>query len=72
MTNLQFRKALKEGSPNVIFMDANDNNKEYTHTILRAGKKQVNLYNNYLESEYKLRFGNYVDGVDFKQYKLKL
>jgi hypothetical protein len=70
MTNLEFRTALKEGNTEVIFTDDIDG-KEYTHTILKAGKKQVNIYNNFLQCEYKLRFGNFKEGKDFEDYRLK-
>ena len=70
MTNLEFRTALKKGNTEVIFTDFKDG-KEYTHTILKAGKKQVNLYDNFLKREYKLRFGHWIEGVDFKNYRLK-
>jgi|DEB0MinimDraft_10_1074344.scaffolds.fasta_scaffold20522_5 hypothetical protein len=69
MTNLEFRIALKKGSTDVIFTDIDG--KEYTHTILKAGKKQVNLYNNFLKREYKLRFCYLREGLDFKNYRLK-
>ena len=70
MTNLEFRTALKQGNTEVIFTDSIDG-KEYIHTILKAGKKQINIYNNFLKSEYKLRFSNHIEGVDFKHYRLK-
>ena len=70
MTNLEFRLALKKGSTEVIFTDGIDG-KEYIHTILKAGKKQVNLYDNFLKCEYKLMFGVWKEGVDFEEYRLK-
>ena len=69
MTNLEFRNALKAGKKEVIFTD--NSGAEYIHTILKAGKKQVSLYNNFLEREYLLRFQGWIDGVDFTEYKLK-
>lgn len=70
MTNLEFRTELKKGNVDVVYIDSKDG-KEYTHTILKAGKKEVTLYNNFLKKEYKLRFGLWVDGKDFEQYKIK-
>lgn len=69
MTNLEFRNALKAGKKEVIFTD--NSGREYIHTILKAGKKQVSLYNNFLEREYLLRFSVWREGVDFTEYKLK-
>ena len=69
MTNLEFRTELKKGNFDVVYIDKDS--KEYVHTILKAGKKEVTLYNNFLDREYKLSFSMYVDGVDFKQYRKK-
>ena len=71
MTNLDFRKALENGNADIIYIDSNGNNKEYTHTILKAGKKQITLIDNFLDSEYKLNFSRMIDGFDNKSYKLK-
>ena len=69
MTNLEFRNALKAGKKEVIYADKDG--REYIHTILKAGKKQVTLYDTFLERTYLLCFSLWVDGVDFEQYKLK-
>jgi len=65
MTNQDFRTALKNGKTTVIFTDVDG--KKYNHTILKAGKIQVNLFNNYLNKEYKLTFRTH---KEFKAYEL--
>ena len=68
MTNSDFREALKNGNTSVIFTDIDG--KEYTHTILKAGKKQVTLYNTFLERNYKINFTTHLKDSDLKQYKI--
>jgi hypothetical protein len=69
MTNLEFREALKNGKQDVIFTDIDG--KEYVHTILKAGKKQVNMYNHLRNIEYKWSFTNFPEGFDLKNYRPK-
>lgn len=56
MTNQDFQNALNSGNNEVIFTDIDG--KEYTHVILKAGNIQVNLFNTFLNREYKLKFSN--------------
>lgn len=69
MTNLEFRTELKKGNVDIIYTDIDG--KEYVHTILKAGNKEVTLYNNFLNKQYKISFALRVEGVDFEQYKIK-
>ena len=69
MTNLEFRQALKNGNTDVIYIDIDGT--EYTHTILKAGKKEVTLRNNFLERDYKIYFGNMIEGHDNIRFKIK-
>ena len=65
MTNQDFRKALQVGKTDVIYTDMNG--KKYTHKILKAGKVQVNLFNSFLNKEYKLSFRTH---KEYSQYEL--
>jgi hypothetical protein len=65
MTNQDFRTALENGKTKVTYTDIDG--KKYIHTILKAGNIQVNLFNNFLNKEYKLTFRNH---KEFKQYEL--
>jgi hypothetical protein len=66
MTNEDFRNALTSGQAEVIFTDVD--NKEYSHTILKAGKKEVSLFNSFINKEYKLSFSNH---CDYPNYRLR-
>ena len=65
MTNKDFRMALEVGKTDVIYTDTDG--KKYTHRILKAGKVQVNLFNSFLNKEYKLSFKTH---KKYSQYKL--
>lgn len=69
MTNLEFRTELKKGNVDVIYTDIDG--KEYIHTIIKAGKKEVTLYNNFLKEQYKIRFTVWAEGFDFERYRIK-
>ncbi len=70
MTNLEFRNALKNGTPDVIYTDIDGT--EYTHTILKAGKKQITLLDHFSNSQqYNLPFQGRKEGYSWVNYRLK-
>ena len=54
MKLIDFKNALEEGKTKVVFTDVDG--KEYTHTILKAGNKQVSLFNEFRKVEYRIKF----------------
>ena len=64
MTRQEMHQAFLSGQKELIYTDSDG--KQYNHTIVKAGPKQVSIYNNFLKREYKVNAS-----WDFPQYRIK-